>query len=71
MKLNDVAALLISRGGVQGDVIKRSDRVWRGMWARPAARHQTERGAFLRTPPRGLVGAVQMWEGECLLLWEA
>lgn len=39
---------------------------------RPAARHQTERGAFcICTPPRGLVGAVQMWEGMCLLLWEA
>jgi len=32
VKLNDVAALLIARGGVQGAVIKRSDRVWRGMW---------------------------------------
>ena len=32
VKLKDVAALLIA-GGVQGDVIKRSDRVSRGMWA--------------------------------------
>ena len=33
MKLKDVAVLLIAGGGPQGDVIKRSDRVWRGMWA--------------------------------------